>query len=304
MHRAVLTYRAGAAVATRLPSSVMGPLERAGAKAAARVTPERRFLVRRHLQRVVGRQLRGAALDRRVDAAFAAYARYWVDSSRIPSLTDAEIDTGFSYEGFEHIENGFSAGVGPILALPHLGGWEWAGRWLNARPGYEVTVVVERQDPPELFDWMVDYREAFGMHVIPLGPDAAKSVIRALNANHVVCLLCDRDIEGNGVEVDFFGETTTMPAGPATLALRTGAHIVPVGVYQLDGRHHAVVRPPVPAPREGRLRDDVQATTQRLAGDLEVLIRAKPEQWHLMQPNWPSDHEALAAYRERRHGVG
>ncbi len=251
-------------------------------------------MIGRHLQRVVGPSLNGAPLEAMIDDAFDAYARYWIDSARIPMLSDAEIDAGFSYEGFEYIENGWATGVGPILALPHLGGWEWAGRWLTCRPGYEVTVVVEPQQPPELFDWMVRYREAFGMHVVPLGPDAGRRVVAALKANHVVCLLCDRDIEGNGVEVEFFGETTTIPAGPATLALRTGAHIVPVAVYQLEhGHHHAVVRPPVPAERSGRLRDDIATVSQALAVELEILIRAKPEQWHLMAPNWPSD-EAFA----------
>jgi KDO2-lipid IV(A) lauroyltransferase len=106
-----------------------------------------------------------------------------------------------------------------------------------------------------------------------------------------LCLLCDRDIQGGVVEVEFFGERTTLPAGPATMALRSGAPVIPVGVYytsRIDG-HHAVILPPVPAERVGRLREDVAAMTQRLAHDLERLIRRAPSQWHLFQPNWPSD---------------
>ena len=90
----------------------------------------------------------------------------------------------------------------------------------------------------------------------------------------------------------FFGEETTLPAGPATLGLRTGAPILPVAAYftpRYNG-HHAVVRPPVPAERRGGgLRDDVARVTQHLAHELEHLIRRAPEQWHLFQPNWPSD---------------
>ena len=287
--RAVLIYRAGAAVVTRLPAAVIDPIRRLAAKGVGRIPSRRRDMVARHMRRAVGPSLSGSELNRLVDKAFDAYARYWVDSARIPSLSDAEIDAGMSYEGLEHIENGWATGVGPILALPHLGNWEWAGRWLTSRAGYELTVVVERQNPPELFDWMVQYREAFGMHVVGLGPEAGRQVIAALKANHVVCLLCDRDIEGNGVEVEFFGETTTIPAGPATLALRTGAHLLPVAVYQTENGHHGVVRPPVAAERQGRLREDVARVSQALARELEVLIRAQPEQWHLMQPNWPSD---------------
>ncbi len=299
-----LGYRAGALLAQMTPAAVAEPLRRRISRVVAHRSDERRFMVGRHLRRVLGNDPGESELDRLVEAAFDAYAQYWVDSARLHRLGDADVDTGFTVEGFEHIEDGFARGVGPILALPHLGGWEWAGRWLVSRPGYDVTVVVERQGPDALFDWMVRYRESFGMHVVPLGPQVAGAVLRALKAKHVVCLLCDRDIAGGGIEVDFFGETTTLPAGPATIALRTGAAIVPVGVYQMPGLHHAVCRPPLDTSRQGRLRDDVSRVTQQLASELELLVRARPEQWHLMIPNWPSDHAALAAHRARQRGTG
>jgi KDO2-lipid IV(A) lauroyltransferase len=117
-------------------------------------------------------------------------------------------------------------------------------------------------------------------------------VLRALRANEVVCLLCDRDLDRTGVEVEFFGERTTLPPGPATLSLRTGAALLPVAVYfteRLNG-HHAIIRPPISLPRSGDgLRADVARTTQYLAHELEFLIRRAPEQWHMFQPNWPSD---------------
>jgi KDO2-lipid IV(A) lauroyltransferase len=103
--------------------------------------------------------------------------------------------------------------------------------------------------------------------------------------------MSDRDIQRNGVEVEFFGERTTVPAGAAFFALRTGAALLPTSVYftrRVDG-HHTVVRPPLTLPVRGRLRDDVQQLTQMLVRELEVLIRRAPEQWHLFSPNWPSD---------------
>jgi KDO2-lipid IV(A) lauroyltransferase len=106
-----------------------------------------------------------------------------------------------------------------------------------------------------------------------------------------VCLLSDRDIQGNGVEVDFFGERTTLPAGPAMLGIRSGAAVVPGAVYftsAVDG-HHCVIRPPLVFEKVGGLREQVAAGTQALALELEGLIRRAPEQWHLFQPNWPSD---------------
>ena len=225
--------------------------------------------------------------------AFISYAKYWTDSAKMQSLTDYQIDAGFTVEGFEHIEDSWSEGPGPILALPHLGGWEWAGRWLTCRPKFEVTVVVEPQQPKELFEFMISYRESFGMNVIPLGPNAGKEVIKAIKNNHVVCLLCDRDIQGTGVSVTFFDEETSIPAGPATLSIRTGAKIIPVAVYQRSKLHHAIVRPPLNSARQGNLREDVARISQDIARSFEELILLEPEQWHLMSPNWPSDHEAV-----------
>ena len=154
-----------------------------------------------------------------------------------------------------------------IIALPHLGGWEWAGRWIADR-GHPITVVVERIDPPELFEWFVDLRSKLGMTVVPLGPEAATTVMKALRDNHIVCLVSDRDLMGGGPSVDFFGERTTLPGGAATLALRTGAPIIPTGVYftnRVDG-HFAWVKPPIPVARESkRLREDVDRVTQLVA---------------------------------------
>ncbi len=107
-----------------------------------------------------------------------------------------------------------------------------------------------------------------------------------------MCLLSDRDIQRTGIPVEFFGETTTIPAGPATLSIRTGAPILPTAVYftdRTDG-HLGVVRPAVDITRsDDGLRADVQRVSQSLAGELEYLIRRAPHQWHLFQPNWPSD---------------
>ena len=297
---AVTAYRSASFFLRRLPNSWLKPIQRISASIATRISKEKKMLVGRHLSRVYGEPLSQKKLRRKTQQAFEMYARYWIDSARMYSLSDFEIDSGFTIEGFEHVENGRALGVGTILALPHLGGWEWAGRWLSCCPKYEVSVVVEEQSPPELFQFMREYRQRFGMNVIPLGPNAGKEVINALKANHVVCLLCDRDIEGNGIEVEFFGEKTTVPAGPATLALRTGAHIVPAAVYQREKIIHAVVRPPIkPHRTEDRLRDDISRMTQELVYIHEELIRAAPEQWHLMQPNWESDYAALNSFREQ-----
>ena len=177
-----------------------------------------------------------------------------------------------------------------ILALPHLGGWEWSGRWL-IHQGHNLNAVVEKLDSQALFQMFVDLRTSYGVNVIPLDDKAGVAVQEALAKNEIVALLCDRDLQGNGIEAEFFGERTTVPAGPAFFALRTGAALLPLGTYFAKGldQHETVVRPAINVQRTGSLRDDMSRVTQDLVHELEALIKKKPEQWHLFQPNWPSD---------------
>lgn len=289
---AALAARSVPAVATPLVAPALG-------LGAISLSADKRAMLMRHLRRAdpsLGEGRLGALrLRRAAQAAFDSYSRYWLESFKLPHLSARAVDRGMRTEGYHHLEDGLAAGNGVILALPHLGGWEWAGRWLVDK-GLSVTVVVERLEPPELFEWFAGLRERLGMHVVALGPSAAAETLAALRRNEVVCLLCDRDIGRSGVEVEFFGERTTLPAGPATLALRTGAPVLPTAVYfsdPVDG-HLGVVGAPLPAERSSRgsgggLRADVARMTQLLAYELERLIRREPTQWHLLQPNWPSD---------------
>ena len=292
--RTTAAYRAAAAVARTLPAGLVDRAGEALGAAATLVTPVRRQLMARNIERAHGRALAPAELRRSVRRAYATYGRYWAESFRLPGASRAHLDAAFSWTGHEHIVRSIAGGKGPLIVLSHLGGWEWAAFWITQVEGLGLTAVVEPVEPPELFDFFVELRGSMGVNVVPLGPSAGTEVIRAVNRGDVICLLTDRDIDGTGVVVDFFGERTTMPAGAATLALRTGAPLLPTAIY-FDGRgHRAVVGPPVPAERRGRLREDVRRTTQDLADALEAVIRRAPEQWHLMQPNWPSDHELLA----------
>lgn len=281
-------FKAGARVARALPEPVARRTADAVARASSRVTPARRRMAARNLRRA-DPSLQGLRLQRATSRLFESYGRYWVESFRLPGSSLEEIDAGFTSEGFEHILAARERGTGSIMALPHLGGWEWAGFWLTRCQGIPVTAVVEELDPPELFEWFAQLRRDIGMEVVPLGPEAGRATIRALKENHVLALLCDRDLTGDGVEVEFFGERTTLPAGPAVLALRTGAPLHPTAIYFQGSTRHGVVRPALDTSRQGTLREDIARITQDVARSLEDLIREAPEQWHLLQPNWPSD---------------
>jgi len=251
---------------------------------------------RRHLHRVLASECADGvepdpALVRRLSKrTFTSYARYWADGARLPYVGENEVRAKWRLEiGVEPLRRAMARGKGAVVALPHVGSWEWGGYWL-ALEGMPMTAVMERLEPEELFEWFVAQRAAMGMTAVPLGEGSSSALLRALKENHLAGLVSDRDLVGNGVPVEFFGEKTTVPGGAATLALRTGAPLVPVCVYSgPDNWHTGVVHEAIDTTRRGRLREDIERVTQELVTVFEHDIRCRPEQWHLYQPNWPSD---------------
>ena len=251
----------------------------------------------RHMRRVLASECPDGvepdpALVRRLSKrSFDYYARYWADGARLPYETEAGVRLHWRLEsGREHLTKAMADGKGIVMALPHVGSWEWGGYWL-ALEGMPMTAVVEVLEPEELFEWFVEKRAAMGLTAAPLGEGSSAALIRALKKNELAGLVSDRDLVGNGVEVEFFGERTTLPGGAATLAIRTGAPLIPVCVYSGPGREwHTAVG----APTDGHDEDGDASTgrpriTQGLAHVFEYDIRCRPEQWHMYQPNWPSD---------------
>jgi phosphatidylinositol dimannoside acyltransferase len=280
-------YKAGARVASALPESTLPFLGKVGGRIGGWPQRGNRKMAARHQQRASRR-----TDPKVVDEVFECYGRYWLEMLRMPTeVRRGAIAEHFDIKGHEMVLAALERGKGAIYALPHLGGWEWGAAWM-AEQGHHMLAVVEALQPPELFEWFLRQREAMGLEIAALGPDVSSRVLGALRDNRIVCLVADRDLTGDGVDVEFFGERTTLPAGPATLALRTGAALFPACIYFGPGReHHAVVRPELDVSRQGRLREDIARITQDLAHEFEDLIRAAPEQWHLLQPNWPSDRE-------------
>ncbi len=299
-------YRTGARLSAALPPPVTRSAAKAIGLAASRLPlpqgtalgrglTERRAMVARHLRRVYGPGPSDALIARRVDETFVSYATYWTESLRMPSLSATQLAAGVSVSGLEHLDKALAGGKGMIAALPHLGAWDWGGRWV-ASTGRPATVIVEALSPREVFDWFVAFRREGGLDVVAVGPNAGTASLRALADNRILCLLCDRLVgDVPGVEVEFFGERTLLPAGPVTLALRTGAPLLPIAVYfgPRPDHHFVEIRPPLELVRRGRLREDVAAGTQLLARELERLIRVAPTQWYLLQPHWPSDRAAV-----------
>jgi phosphatidylinositol dimannoside acyltransferase len=284
-------YRAGAFVGRVLPVPVASAIARGTQPLLASVYRGRggmTTMARSHLRHVYGSEVSDDELERRVRRLTDSYARYYMELFLLPSMSPERIDGSIVFEGVEHVHEAREKGNGVVIVMPHTGNWDLAGAWLARR--VPCTAVVERLEPPELYEWFNRVRHRLGFDTVALGPQAGPALVRALRANRIVGLLCDRDVGGTGVEVEFFGERTKLPGGPATLALRSGAAILPSAAYFDDEVGHlGVIGPPVPVERTGRLRDDVVRITQTVTDELEKLIVRAPLQWHNFQPTWPSD---------------
>lgn len=284
-----LGLRAGVGLIGLLPPRMVRTLGTGFGGIWARVDRKRRRMAARHASRVLGS---GPESDRAAVDMMKSYGRYfaealWARARRVDGLLAST-----EVHGLERILAARDAGTGMIYALPHMGNWEAAAP-VAVSEGVPVVAVAEVLPNRRITDWFTEMRAEFGIEIILATGrvEVMRQLEEAIGQNKAVALLSDRDLKGRGVEVEFFGEKTTMPPGPATLALRTGAPLLPVGCYFTDGGYRVVILEPLPIPEEGTRNEKVIAITQSLAYALETLIRKNPRQWHLVQPNWPTDRE-------------
>lgn len=297
-------YAAGWTAVKRLPEPAAARLFTVIADRAWRRRGRGVLRLEANLRRVVP----GAGPERLAElsrAGMRSYMRYWMESFRLPTWSAERIRTSFDVKDIHRVDEGMAAGRGVVLALPHLANWDHAGAWIADR-GYPFTTVAERLRPEKLFDRFVAYREGLGMEVLAHeGGDAGAfgTMARRLRAGGLVCLVADRDMSRNGVDVTFFGEAARMPAGPAALALRTGALLLPVTLWydgpdRLQGRVH----PPVGVPEHGDRREKAAVMTQALADAFAEGIAGHPEDWHMLQRLWLADLEERGARPEGEQG--
>jgi phosphatidylinositol dimannoside acyltransferase len=278
-------YAAGWTAVRAMPEFAARAAFDTGARYAARHGgPDQ---LRKNLARVIGVAPDGVP-DSLMRASLASYGRYWREAFRLPTMNHVAVARQFNegVRGVENLDTALAAGRGAVMALPHSGNWDIAGVWLVQSHG-AFTTVAERLQPASLYQRFIEFREGLGFEVLPLsGGDRPpfEVLCERLRDNGVVCLMAERDLTGTGVEVDFFGEATRMPAGPAKLAIETGAALLPVRSW-FEGNGWAIwIQPELDC-----TGGDVGAITQSLADHFAKDIAVYPEDWHMLQPQWLAD---------------
>ena len=282
-----LLFRSAAWIAEHLPLRVGDVIARGAGDVWYRLAFRKRAMVRANLARVE----RPEQLANTVREAFRSYAHYWLETFRLGRYSKRDLlemvvpDHGSA----EAMQAALDSGRGAILATAHLGFYDLGVAWIGAM-GWPFTTVAEVLKPRALFEWFAGIRERNGMRVIPASPGSAARarLTELVKAGEGVAILSDRDVSRRGIWVELFGEPTTIPAGPALLAVRTRAPLLTGAIFK-EGRRFRVIFEPAPYELTGNAASDIESVAEVIARGIERLVRVAPEQWHLFNPNWPSD---------------
>lgn len=288
-------YVGASALARAIPERMAYGLAAVLGRLGARVS-KKRDQVRRNLARITGEEPGSARLERLVIDAYASYARYWLETFRLVREGPEFFLDRFRCRGEERLDEATALGRGAVVVVGHLGNWDAAGAWAAAR-GNRLVAPAELLKPRRMFEFFAEHRARLGMEIYPAQPGAIEYLCNAVEEGAIVAILGDRDLKGRGPEVEFFGERTTFPGGPASIALRTGVPLMVAGVYATvfeDGRRgwHADMGDPIALPERGP--GAIQQLTQEIARELEKCVAQHPAEWHVFQPLWLADRRGGA----------
>ncbi|HLZ70979.1 MAG TPA: lysophospholipid acyltransferase family protein [Dehalococcoidia bacterium] len=258
-----------------------------GAYVAWLFMPEQRANASANMGRVLGsgRRRQARRIARR---SFVNYAKYLVDFIRLPELTAPQLAERFEFNAWERYDAALAQGRGCILVLMHFGNWDLGGPVLAQR-GYAFNAIAETQDHGRLNDDLVAARTKHGVKLIPM-EKAATGIIRSMRRNETLAILIDRPLDDGGIEVEFFGAPIRVPAGPARIALRTGAKVIAVSQlrsHAWSDRVRVIADFEIELPNSGDLEHDVRLLTRRILQAHERVIRRHPEQWYMFRRMWP-----------------
>lgn len=188
-------------------------------------------------------------------------------------------------EGLEHLKAALSHKKGAIIISGHFGLWELVPSWL-ALNGFDVSIVVRRQNNPEADRWMEEMRQKHGPKTTDSGY-SIREILKSLRKGHILALMVDQDNGKQGIFVKFFNDWASAPTGPALISLKTGAPIVPLAMFpDYNHKHQLKIFPPIMPQQFSNDPDGQQKLTARYTTILENLIRKQPEQWFWLHRRW------------------
>jgi KDO2-lipid IV(A) lauroyltransferase len=298
---AMVAYRAGMWLMGRLPVPIARGIVSFLLQASFFLVPRKRRYVNDNFAHVLGRPPGSLEVKRKAYAAYRSYARYVVELMRLPRLSDDEAAALVDTSTLLPLEAYWkSTGKGMILTSAHIGNLEGVARGI-ARHGWPIAAIADDTSFPELFDLLRRQRKAWGVDLIPWRN--LRDLFGVLKRNELLALIIDWGYRPDDVPVRLFGAWTTLPAGPAILAAKTGAPIVHIAVRRSEDRQRFLVTYSDPITVASTDDREIRRATQAVADALAATIAAAPEQWYSFKPLWPSTPEEKAALEARAADV-
>lgn len=296
--RAVVAgYKAFAFVISHLPPVIPRLVMARGAQLSYLLWPTKRRWSNANFGHVLGRSPKDPRVWRTALRAYGLYGRYVVELARLPGLAREHADelvTGADLDGIHKVWEESKGGL--IFSLGHLGNAEAAAAGVASR-GWPISTVADDSSFPGLFEEFRRTREQWGVHIIPWRN--LREIYAVLRRREMLALLIDWGYREDGIPVKLFDAWTTLPAGPATLAARTGSRILPVTIHRNDDRRTFSLSwtDPIEAPSGDPA--SLQRATQAMADAFAASVAPSPEQWYSFKPIWPSDPAVSAALEAR-----
>ena len=288
--------RSGNTLARWTPQSARHALGASIGAASYLGWPSKRNVTRLNIAQITGRPVHDPYVKRLALASWRNYGRYASDFINFPHIDVESIvrnlrDLSDGDGGWlGHMQSALQAGRGALLVTAHFGNWDIAGAIFAHH--HPVSAIAETFSDAQLNQLLQDQRREKGIGIIPMG-SSARPILRILQQNQFAAIIVDRPVaENEGTEVTFFGRKTYVPSGPAALALKSGAAIVPAFVWY--GHHdefYARAFRPI-YPQQGKSSEraaEISRLTQCIYDVLEVMIREWPTQWYMFRQFWPSE---------------
>ena len=279
-------FRLGNWVMRALPPRVRYPLAAVTGRCAFYLMPRRRRVAFENFAQVLGLPWNDPQVKRTAHHAFGNYFKMFADFMLMDTLKPEEIRRMVRPNGREQIDRVLAQGKGAIVVTAHVSNWDILAA-AAAVYGYPISAVTSDLPSGGINELMIASRERIGMKMIPLGPGSPRQILKALARNELVALASDLYSGDRGVRVPFFNRPALFPSGPAAIALKTGAPILPVWCRrQTDNVYVAEIEAPIEVSRTGDTQRDIQVTTERIVQFFERIIRREPDQWLVFLPVW------------------
>ncbi len=293
----VAGYRAVAWVISRLPPAIPRVVLGRAAQLSYLLWPSKRRWSNANFGHVLGLSPRHPRVWLTALKAYGLYGRYVVELARLPRLARERADELVRGSDLDEIHEIWHASEGGLIfTLGHVGNAEAVAAGVASR-GWPISVVADDSSFPGLFEEFRRTREQWGVHVIPWRN--LREIYAVLRRREMLALLIDWGYRADGIPVKLFDAWTTLPAGPATLAAKTGSRILPVTIRRNPDGWTFSVTWAAPISVASSNPADLQRATQAIADAFADSVGAEPSQWYSFKPVWPADPDERRALAGR-----